>query len=94
VSEVPNAKGSMKPKKTRTREERYYYCAPSNPSTPPMCLLVHVWAASERYHNQVGNIIFAFSYGVANSAASLNYNPSQTVKNTKTQVNPTPKTNK
>ena len=48
-----------------------------------MCLLVHVWAASERYHNQVGNIKFAFSYGVANSAASLNYNPSQTVKNTK-----------
>ena len=62
--------------------------------TPPMCLLVHVWAASERYHNQVGNIKFALSYGVANSAASLNYNPSQTVKNTKKQVNPTPKTNK
>ena len=42
------------------------------PPTPPVCRLVHVWDASERYHNQVGNIKIAFSYGVAFAAPLAN----------------------
>jgi hypothetical protein len=70
VSEVPNTKESMKPKKKHAREKNVVPKPPANP--PSMCLLVHVWNASERYHNQVGNIKLAFYYGVANSAASIN----------------------